>query len=59
PNARVVVLFTDQEQTKSLFRMARKQNLCGHFVWVGSDGLGVNLDDLGEAQECAVGSLSL
>jgi hypothetical protein len=59
PSARVVVLFTDQDETKSLFRMARKQNLCDHFVWVGSDGLGVNLDDLGEAQECAVGSLSL
>ena len=57
--ARVVVLLVDQEEARRTLRAVREVGLAGHFTWVGSDGLGMNLHDLADAREEAVGSLSL
>lgn len=55
----VVVLLTDQEESHDLLDAAKRLQLVGHFVWVGSDGLGINIDDFDGLEEVVLGSLSL
>ena len=57
--ARVVVLFTDQEETRALFGAIRDMKHIGRFVWLGSDAVGLNLDDLDDLEHAAVGALTL
>lgn len=57
--ARVVVLFTDQEETRLILKVILNKDLVGRFVLVGSDGVGINLDDLDEVEEAALGALTL
>ena len=57
--ARIVVLFIDQEEARSIFRASREAQLIGEFLWIGSDGLGVNMDDLDGVEDAAFGSLTL
>lgn len=57
--ARVVVLFTDQEETRLILKVILNKDLVGRFVFVGSDGVGINLDDLDEVEEAALGALTL
>ena len=57
--SRVVVLFIDQEEMRCLFKAVQASKLVGFFLWVGSDGLGINIDDLDEVEDVADGSLSL
>ncbi|KAH9514732.1 hypothetical protein Btru_023450 [Bulinus truncatus] len=40
PRARVVILFTYTSQTKSVMTAIRKQNATGHFIILGSEGVG-------------------
>ncbi|XP_059142368.1 metabotropic glutamate receptor 4-like [Physella acuta] len=40
PRARVVILFMYAVQAKNLFDNVRVLNATGHFIWLGSDGLG-------------------
>lgn len=56
--ARVVVLFTDQEETRLLLEAVKRNRLIGRFVFVGSDGVGINLDDLDGLEEAALGMLT-
>lgn len=56
--ATVVVLFTDQEETRMLLEAIRRNRLIGRFVFVGSDGVGINLDDLDGLEEAALGMLT-
>ena len=55
----VVVLLTDQEEARSILQAAKQAGLGGHFVWIGSDGLGINLDDFDGLEDIALGSLVL
>lgn len=55
----VVVLFLDQEEARGIFAATVRANLVDHFVWIGSDGIGVNLNDLKEFKEPAVGLITI
>lgn len=57
--ARVVVLFTDQEETRLVLDVILRKGLAGRFVFVGSDGVGINLDDLDGAEAAVLGALTL
>lgn len=54
-----MVLFTDQEETKALFGVVRDMHLVGRFVWLGSDAVGLNLDDMDDLEHAALGALTL
>lgn len=56
--ARVVVLFTDQEETRKLLETIKRNRLIGRFVFVGSDGVDINLDDFDGLEEAALGMLT-
>ncbi len=56
--ARVVLLFTDLEETRGVFTAVRNAGLLGRFVWLGSDGIAFNLDNLHEFQDVAAGTLT-
>lgn len=56
---KVVVLFTDQEETRALFAKVKAMHLVGRFVWIGSDAVGLNLDDLEDLEDAAEGALTL
>jgi len=56
---RIVVLFTDQEDTRLLLDIVKQMNLVGRFVWIGSDGLGLNIDDLDGFEDVVLGALAL
>ena len=58
-NVVVVLLLTDQEETRELFSTIQLRNLTGKFTFVGSDGVGMNLDDLDGVEDVAVGGLSV
>ena len=55
----VVILYTDQEEARSVLLAARHAGLSDYFTWVGSDGLGVNVDDLDDLADVTHGSLVL
>ena len=55
----VVVLFLDQEEGRGILAATVRAGLVDHFVWVGSDGIGVNLDDFDDYEDTAVGLLTI
>ena len=54
-----MILYTDQEEARSILTSARQLGLGHYFTWLGSDGLGVNVDDLDDLQDVTHGSLVL
>lgn len=56
---KVVVLFTDQEETRAVLAKVKAMDLVGRFVWIGSDAVGLNLDDLDGLEDVAAGALTL
>ncbi len=58
-HARVVVLFIDQEEARDILSAVQRVGLLGYFVWVGSDGIGVNMDDFDGVEDAIVGALTL
>ena len=55
----VVILYTDQEEARNVLLSARQAGLSRYFTWLGSDGLGVNVDDLDDLADVTHGSLVL
>ncbi len=55
--ARVVILFTDQEEARGVLTSARTAGLARYFTWVGSDGIGLNVDDLNDVSDVIHGAL--
>lgn len=55
----VVVLLTDQEETRLLLAAIKRKGLVGKFLLVGGDGVGINLDDFDGLEDVAVGILTL
>lgn len=56
---KVVVLFTDQEETRAVLAKVKAMDLVGRFVWIGSDAVGLNIDDLDGLEDVAAGALTL
>ena len=57
--ARVIVVFTDLEESRGLLEAVKRANMTEEFVWVGSDGFGFSIDYMKELKHVALGSLSL
>uniref|UniRef100_A0A3Q2PPD0 Glutamate metabotropic receptor 4 n=1 Tax=Fundulus heteroclitus TaxID=8078 RepID=A0A3Q2PPD0_FUNHE len=59
PNARVVILFANEDDIRRLLHAARKANQTGHFIWVGSDSWGSKISPVVHQEEMAEGAVTI
>uniref|UniRef100_A0A3P9KTX9 Glutamate receptor, metabotropic 4 n=1 Tax=Oryzias latipes TaxID=8090 RepID=A0A3P9KTX9_ORYLA len=59
PNARVVVLFANEDDIRRLLSAAKKANQTGHFIWVGSDSWGSKISPVEHQEEMAEGAVTI
>ncbi|XP_041712234.1 metabotropic glutamate receptor 4-like [Coregonus clupeaformis] len=59
PNARVVILFANEDDIKRLLQAAKKANQTGHFIWVGSDSWGSKISPILNQEEMAEGAVTI
>lgn len=58
-NARVVVLFVDEDNCRKLLQTSRKLHHEGHFVWVGSDSWGAKSHPVRNLETAAEGAITV
>ncbi|CAL8401179.1 unnamed protein product [Arctogadus glacialis] len=59
PNARVVILFANEDDIRRLLHAAKKANQTGHFIWVGSDSWGSKISPVLDQEEMAEGAVTI
>ncbi|XP_070695331.1 metabotropic glutamate receptor 4-like [Pempheris klunzingeri] len=59
PNARVVIIFANEDDIKRLLQAAKKANQTGHFIWVGSDSWGSKISPILNQEEMAEGAVTI
>nr|XP_020472337.1 metabotropic glutamate receptor 4-like isoform X3 [Monopterus albus] len=59
PNARVVIIFANEDDIKRLLHAAKKANQTGHFIWVGSDSWGSKISPVVHQEEMAEGAVTI
>uniref|UniRef100_A0AAR2IKK1 G-protein coupled receptors family 3 profile domain-containing protein n=1 Tax=Pygocentrus nattereri TaxID=42514 RepID=A0AAR2IKK1_PYGNA len=59
PNARVVIIFANEDDIRRLLQAAKKVNLTGHFLWVGSDSWGSKISPVLHQEEMAEGAVTI
>uniref|UniRef100_A0A3B4A4B6 G-protein coupled receptors family 3 profile domain-containing protein n=1 Tax=Periophthalmus magnuspinnatus TaxID=409849 RepID=A0A3B4A4B6_9GOBI len=59
PNARVVIIFANEDDIKRLLQAAKKANQTGHFIWVGSDSWGSKIAPILNQEEMAEGAVTI
>uniref|UniRef100_A0A3B4V6K0 Glutamate metabotropic receptor 4 n=1 Tax=Seriola dumerili TaxID=41447 RepID=A0A3B4V6K0_SERDU len=59
PNARVVILFANEDDIRRLLHAAKKANQTGHFIWVGSDSWGSKISPVVHQEEMAEGAVTI
>uniref|UniRef100_A0A667WKD6 Glutamate metabotropic receptor 4 n=1 Tax=Myripristis murdjan TaxID=586833 RepID=A0A667WKD6_9TELE len=59
PNARVVILFANEDDIRRLLHAAKKANQTGHFIWVGSDSWGSKISPVLHQEEMAEGAVTI
>uniref|UniRef100_A0A3Q1G6L3 Glutamate receptor, metabotropic 4 n=1 Tax=Acanthochromis polyacanthus TaxID=80966 RepID=A0A3Q1G6L3_9TELE len=59
PNARVVILFANEDDIRRLLHAAKKVNQTGHFIWVGSDSWGSKISPVVQQEEMAEGAVTI
>ncbi|XP_037831425.1 metabotropic glutamate receptor 4 [Kryptolebias marmoratus] len=59
PNARVVILFANEDDIRRLLHAAKKANQTGHFIWVGSDSWGSKISPVVQQEEVAEGAVTI
>ncbi|XP_043976954.1 metabotropic glutamate receptor 4-like isoform X1 [Gambusia affinis] len=59
PNARVVILFANEDDIRRLLHAAKKANQTGHFIWVGSDSWGSKSAPVENQEEMAEGAVTI
>ncbi|KAJ8257454.1 hypothetical protein GJAV_G00185780 [Gymnothorax javanicus] len=59
PNARVVILFANEDDIRRLLQAAKKANQTGHFLWVGSDSWGSKISPVLHQEEMAEGAVTI
>uniref|UniRef100_A0A8C6LVW1 Glutamate metabotropic receptor 4 n=1 Tax=Nothobranchius furzeri TaxID=105023 RepID=A0A8C6LVW1_NOTFU len=59
PNARVVILFANEDDIRRLLQAAKKANQTGHFIWVGSDSWGSKITPVVQQEEMAEGAVTI
>ncbi|XP_061113988.1 metabotropic glutamate receptor 4-like isoform X2 [Conger conger] len=59
PNARVVILFANEDDIRRLLQAAKKANQTGHFLWVGSDSWGSKISPVLHQEEMGEGAVTI
>ncbi|XP_063738942.1 metabotropic glutamate receptor 4-like [Eleginops maclovinus] len=59
PNARVVIIFANEDDIRRLLNAAKKANQTGHFIWVGSDSWGSKISPILNQEEMAEGAVTI
>ncbi|MCJ8729444.1 hypothetical protein PDJAM_G00106410 [Pangasius djambal] len=59
PNARVVIIFANEDDIRRLLQAAKKANLTGHLLWVGSDSWGSKISPVLHQEEMAEGAVTI
>ncbi|KAJ7998919.1 hypothetical protein DPEC_G00209970 [Dallia pectoralis] len=59
PNARVVIVFANEDDIRRLLEAAKKANQTGHFIWVGSDSWGSKISPVLDLEELAEGAVTI
>uniref|UniRef100_A0A668UJ18 G-protein coupled receptors family 3 profile domain-containing protein n=1 Tax=Oreochromis aureus TaxID=47969 RepID=A0A668UJ18_OREAU len=59
PNARVVIIFANEDDIRRLLQAAKKANQTGHFIWVGSDSWGSKISPILHQEEMAEGAVTI
>uniref|UniRef100_A0A6Q2XU39 G-protein coupled receptors family 3 profile domain-containing protein n=1 Tax=Esox lucius TaxID=8010 RepID=A0A6Q2XU39_ESOLU len=59
PNARVVIIFANEDDIRRLLEAAKKANQTGHFIWVGSDSWGSKISPVLDLEEMAEGAVTI
>ncbi|KAM7411523.1 hypothetical protein PAMA_021486 [Pampus argenteus] len=59
PNARVVIIFANEDDIRRLLQSAKKANQTGHFIWVGSDSWGSKISPILNQEEMAEGAVTI
>ncbi|KAK2897385.1 metabotropic glutamate receptor 4 isoform X1 [Channa argus] len=59
PNARVVIIFANEDDIRRLLQAAKKANQTGHFIWVGSDSWGSKIAPILNQEEMAEGAVTI
>ncbi|XP_008319059.1 metabotropic glutamate receptor 4 isoform X1 [Cynoglossus semilaevis] len=58
-NARVVIIFANEDDIRRLLHAAKKANQTGHFIWVGSDSWGSKISPVVHQEEMAEGAVTI
>ncbi|XP_056131425.1 metabotropic glutamate receptor 4 isoform X2 [Lampris incognitus] len=59
PNARVVIIFANEDDIRRLLQAAKTANQTGHFIWVGSDSWGSKIAPILNQEEMAEGAVTI
>ncbi|XP_071547188.1 metabotropic glutamate receptor 8-like isoform X2 [Panulirus ornatus] len=59
PQARVVIMFVDEDNTRRLLAAAVKAGKVGQFLWVGSDSWGAKIHPVRDQEEAALGAITI
>ncbi|XP_064084977.1 metabotropic glutamate receptor 8-like isoform X2 [Macrobrachium nipponense] len=59
PQARVVIMFVDEDNTRRVLAAAVKAGKTGHFLWVGSDSWGAKIHPVRDQEEAALGAITI
>ncbi|XP_026118190.1 metabotropic glutamate receptor 4 isoform X2 [Carassius auratus] len=59
PNAKVVIIFANEDDIRRLLQAAKKANKTGHFLWVGSDSWGSKISPVLHQEEMAEGAVTI
>ncbi|MEQ2241066.1 Metabotropic glutamate receptor 4 [Ilyodon furcidens] len=59
PNARVVIIFANEDDIRRLLQAAKRANQTGHFIWVGSDSWGSKISPILNQEEMAEGAVTI
>ncbi|KAF5289810.1 hypothetical protein FQR65_LT11740 [Abscondita terminalis] len=59
PQARAVVLFVDEDNTRKLLQATIRANRTGHFLWIGSDSWGAKVHPVRDQEWVAEGAITI
>ncbi|XP_069942586.1 metabotropic glutamate receptor 8-like [Cherax quadricarinatus] len=59
PQARVIIMFVDEDNTRRVLAAAVKAGKAGQFLWVGSDSWGAKIHPVRDQEEAALGAITI
>nr|XP_057943656.1 glutamate receptor, metabotropic 8b isoform X1 [Doryrhamphus excisus] len=59
PNARTIITFANEDDIRRILDAAKRNNLTGHFLWVGSDSWGAKISPVVQQERVAEGAVTI